>query len=169
MLNKMMAGIGAIVLVSSLTLASAADNASQKFIKEAIEGNLSEIAVGKLAEQKAKSDDVRSFGEMLVKDHSDANQKATSVAGSLGVTPPAEPNRKQKAIYDKLAKLSGDKFDRAFVKAMVDDHKADIREFEKESKQPNDPAVAFANESLPILKKHLSTAQSLSRGKSASH
>jgi|SRR5215470_10657729 len=167
MVNKMMSCIGAIALVGSVTLAAAADNASQKFIKEAIEGNLSEIAVGKLAEQKAKNDDVRSFGEMLVKDHTDANQKATSLAGSLGVTPPTEPTRKQKAIYDRLAKLSGDKFDRAFVKAMVEDHKADIREFEKEAKQPNDPAVAFANESLPVLKKHLSTAQSLARGKSA--
>jgi putative membrane protein len=78
-----------------------------------------------------------------------------------------EPNKKQKAVYDKLAKLSGDAFDREFAKAMVDDHKKDIKEFEKESKKPDDAAASFAKETLPTLQKHLETAQSLSSGKTA--
>lgn len=55
-------------------------------------------------------------------DHSDANQKATAVANQIGVTPPTEPNAKQKALYDKLSKLSGPAFDRQFAKEMVQDH-----------------------------------------------
>src|SRR5215208_2364054 len=76
--------------------APAADKASQKFITEAIQGNLAEIAVGKLAQQKGQSDGVRSFGAQLVSDHTAANDKAMSVAQSMGVSPPSEPNKKQK-------------------------------------------------------------------------
>jgi putative membrane protein len=71
-------------------------------------------------------------------------------------------------VYDRLSKLSGDNFDREFAKAMVDDHKNDIREFEKEAKKKNDPAAEFANQTLPTLRKHLEMAQSLATGKSAS-
>jgi putative membrane protein len=168
MRSKLMCAIATAALVGSATLAAAADNASKKFITEAIEGNLAEVAVGKLAQEKGKSDGVRSFGQMLATDHADANQKAVSAANSLGVTPPSQPNAKQKTIYNKLEKLSGDAFDRAFVKDMVSDHKKDVREYEKEAKKPNDPAAGYANETLPVLKKHLDAAQSLASGKSAS-
>jgi putative membrane protein len=66
---------------------------------------------------------------MLQQDHSAANDKAESVAQSVGMTPPTEPNKKQKADYDKLSKLSGDRFDRDFVNHMVVDHKKDIKEY----------------------------------------
>jgi hypothetical protein len=91
----------------------AQDKASQKFLKEAIEGNLAEVKMGELAQKNGQSDKVRSFGQMLQKDHSDANQKATAAANQLGMSPPTEPNKKQTAIYDRMSKLSGDKFDPA--------------------------------------------------------
>jgi len=81
----------------------------------------------------------------------------------MGMSPPTEPNSKQKAMYEKMSKLSGDSFDRAFAKEMVADHKKDIKEYEKEAKK-NDAAGAYAKETLPTLHKHLETAQSLSGG-----
>jgi putative membrane protein len=166
MIRKLLLGIIAAAFTGSLSVAWAADTAGQKFIKEAIQGNLAEVAVGKLAQEKGKSDGVRSFGQMLATDHAAANQKATTIANTLGVTPPTEPSTKQKRTYDKLAKLSGDAFDREFAKAMVTDHKKDIKEFEKESKA-NDAAAVFAKETLPTLHKHLEAAQSLASGKTA--
>ena len=139
----------------------AQDKASQKLLKEAIEGNLAEVQMGQLAQKNGTSDGVRSFGQMLEKDHSDANKKATDAARSLGVTPPTEPNSKQKAAYDRMSKLSGANFDRQFAKHMVDDHKKDIKEYEKASKQ-SDASGRYAKETLPTLQKHLETAQSLS-------
>ena len=125
------------------------------------------MQVGKLAQQKSQNDAVRSFGQQLVSDHSDANKKAAQVADQLGVTPPKEPNAKQKATYDKLSKLSGDAFDRAFAKEMVADHKKDIKEFEKTAKKNNDPAGQFAQATLPVLQKHLQMAESLEGGNKA--
>ena len=152
------AGLAGALVVSSASLAQ--DKADQKFLKDAMEGNLAEVKMGELAQKNGTSDGVRSFGEMLQQDHSAANEKAESVAQSMGMTPPTEPNRKQKADYDKLSKLSGDKFDREFVNHMVMDHKKDIKEFEKETKK-SDAVGSFANETLPTLRKHLDTAQSL--------
>jgi putative membrane protein len=158
-----------VAVILSTASAWGADKASQKFITEAIQGNLAEIAVGKLAQQKGESEGVRSFGSQLVSDHTAANRKAISVAQSMGVTPPSEPTSKQKTVYDRLSKLSGDNFDREFAKAMVEDHKKDVREFEKEAQKKNDPAAGFANETLPTLRKHLEMAQSLASGKPVSH
>lgn len=71
-----------------------ADKDSQKFIKAAIEGNIAEVDVGKLAQEKGKSDAVKQFGAMLVKDHSAANEKAKQAASQIGVDPvPGFPTR----------------------------------------------------------------------------
>jgi putative membrane protein len=163
----MLSVAAAAALAASVIANAAADKASEKFIKEAIQGNLAEVAVGKLAQQKGANEGVRSFGAMLVSDHSAANDKALSVAQSMGMSPPTEPTAKQKATYDRLSKLSGAQFDREFAKAMVQDHQNDIREFEKEAKKTNDPAAEFAKSTLPTLHKHLEEAQALASGKSS--
>ena len=65
-----------------------------------------------------------------------------------------------------LAKLSGTKFDRAFVKHMVADHKKDIADYSKQSKiKSSDQAVPYAIDTLPTLKTHLETAQGLAKSK----
>jgi len=143
-----------------------ADNADQKFIAEAIQGNLAEVKLGELAQQKGQSDGVKTFGQHLATDHGAANQKAMNLASQIGVTPPLEPNAKQKAIYDKLAKLSGPAFDRQFAQAMVKDHKEDIAKFQKEAKKTT-PAGGFAKEVLPDLQKHLQEAEKLTRSNTA--
>src|SRR5262245_11860028 len=125
------AGLAAVLAFPAASFGQ--DKAGQKFLKEAIEGNLAEVQMGQLAQKNGNSDGVRSFGQMLQKDHSEANQKATAAANSLGVTPPTAPNSKQKAAYDRMSKLSGAKFDSEFAKHMIDDHKKDIAEYEKAS------------------------------------
>jgi putative membrane protein len=157
-IRLLMAGVAAGLIMTSPAFAQ--DKASQKFLKAAIEGNLAEVQLGELAQKNGDSDRVRLFGQMLQKDHSAANEKAKSAANSLGMSPPSEPNSKQKAMYDRMSKLSGENFDRQFAKDMVEDHKKDIKEYEKEAKK-NDAGGAYAKEALPTLRKHLETAQSL--------
>jgi putative membrane protein len=119
----------AMAICASAAFGQAADKDSQKFIKAAIEGNYAEIDNGKLAQEKGNSDAVKQFGAMLVKDHTEANEKAKQVAGQLGVTPPTGSGVSAKAEHLKLKVLSGDTFDRSFAKGMVADHQNDIKEF----------------------------------------
>lgn len=155
----------AAALSAPVAGAWAKDSPGQAFIKKAIEGNLSEVAVGQLAQQKGSSDGVKNLGRQLETDHSSANQQAISLANSMSVTPPSEPGKQQKATYQKLSKLSGEAFDREFIKEAVADHKKDIAEYQQEAKRQNDPAAGYASQTLPALQNHLQMAQSLSNPK----
>jgi putative membrane protein len=156
--------LGAIALLVSATVVYGADKASEAFITKAIEGNFAEVEMGKLAQSNGQSDAVKSYGQMLVADHSAANDKAMQAAKSLGVTPPRGPSKKQQADHDKMAKMKGAAFDKMFAQDMVKDHKNDIAEYNKESSK-NDDAGSYAKNSLPVLQKHLEAAQALEKAK----
>ena len=153
--------IGA-ALLCSVAGVPAADKATEMFLTKAMQGNLAEVKVGQLAQQKAQSEEAKKFGQMLQMDHLEANRKAMEIAKQMGVTPANEPDALQKALYDKLSKLSGAAFDREFAKEMIDDHQKAIKEFENEAKK-NGAVGEFAKETLPHLKMHLQMAESLSK------
>lgn len=116
------AGVAAAMAFSAsaaLAQGKSADKDSVKFIKNAIEGNYAEVDTGKLAQEKGKSDAVKQFGAMLVKDHSAANDKAIAAAKQLGVDPPTGSGMTAKAEYLKLKVLTGDSFDKSFGKSVV--------------------------------------------------
>ena len=136
----------------------------QAFITKAVQGNLAEVQMGRLAQEKGHSDETKAFGQRLVTDHSHANERASAVASGIGVTPPTEPTAKQRADHDRLAKLSGASFDRAFAAHMVADHEKDVREYRAEAKK-KDAAAAYAAETLPVLEQHLQMAQGLAKAK----
>jgi putative membrane protein len=154
-----LAAFGAALFLIGLVCAVPA-KADKSFLTDVIQGNLAEISVGQLAQEKGGSDGVRNFGQMLVKDHSDNNDKAKSLAQSEGVAVPNDPTPEAKALHEKLSKLSGDAFDKEFAAAMVEGHKKVIEKFEAEAKG-NDDVAKFAQQTLPTLKHHLETAQSL--------
>jgi putative membrane protein len=159
--------IGALAFATALILApsaDAADRKAEKFVTEAMQGNRAEMEMGKLAQQNGQSDGVKQYGKMLETDHGDAANKLRAVASQIGVQPPAEPNKKQQKDHHKMMDLKGDKFDRAFIKYMVKDHKKDISQYEKAAKMKEQAVAGYANETLPVLKKHLETAESLNKG-----
>ena len=148
-----------LVLASSVAIADSPDSS---FIKSAAEGGMSEVELGQLAQQKATNPAVKDFGAMMVTDHTAANDKLKTLAASKQVALPESPSLMQKASKSKLDMMSGDSFDKSYVKGMIDDHKADIKEFQKEATEGKDPEVkAFAVATLPTLKKHLQKIQAI--------
>ena len=156
----------AIAAFLSATGAFAQDKDSQKFLTEAIQGNYAESKMGDLAQSNGQSPEVKSYGQMLITDHNAANQKAMDAAKSLGVTPPTEPNAKQKSDYAKMAKMKGAAFDKMFAQHMVLDHRKDIKAYEKAAKK-QDAAGQYAQGTLATLKTHLENAQALQTQKSS--
>lgn len=162
---KILAGFASAAAFSTLLspVALAANTRGDTFMEKAIQGNLAEIKVGQLAQQKGATESVRRFGAVLERDHSAANQEAMSAASSMGITPPGAPDAKEQVEYQRLASLSGRQFDHAFLKEMGRDHRKDIAEFKKEAKVNKGPAGNYAKASLPTLEKHLRLAESLER------
>lgn len=135
-------------------------SADMKFAMEAAMGGMEEVEMGRLAAEKGASDEVRQFGQRMVDDHSKANQELTQIASSKGMTLPAALDPKHQADVQKISALSGEAFDKAYVKMMVKDHKKDVGEFQKESTRGADPEIkAFATSTLPTLQEHLQMIQ----------
>jgi putative membrane protein len=135
--------------------------ADQSFVTDAAKGGMAEVELGKLATEKASSDQVKQFGQRMVDDHSKANEELKTLAAQKNITLPTGIDAKDKALHDRLSKLSGHEFDRAYMQAMVKDHRKDVGEFKKESTSGKDADVkAFAAKTLPTLEEHLKQAES---------
>lgn len=132
----------------------------RKFMQKAASDGLAEVQLGTLAKDKAASDEVKSFANRMVTDHGKANDQLKSVAAAKGVELPTDTDKDHKKKMDKLGKLSGPDFDRAYMKEMVSDHKKDVSAFRKEAKRAKDGDVkGFASQTLPTLEEHLAMAQ----------
>lgn len=170
---------GTVAVLSLMaTFAVAADKSDKgsqvakddrNFIMEAAQGGMMEVQMGKLAQQNGQSDAVKQFGKRLEDDHSKANQELIGIAQKLGVTPPAQLDKKHQGKVDKMSKVKAQDFDRQFAKAMVDDHQHDVKAFRKQAdKGKNAELKQFASQTVPTLEEHLKMARDLegSTGKS---
>jgi putative membrane protein len=134
--------------------------ADETFVTKAAKGGMAEVEFGKLAAERASSPEVKQFGQKMVDDHSRANDELKSIASQKNIMIPAALDAKDKATYNRLSKLSGAAFDRAYMKDMVSDHKTDISEFQYESRSGADSDVrGFATKTLPTLQEHLKMAE----------
>jgi putative membrane protein len=153
----------------STTAASATSKSSTRsatadahFAKEAAQGGMAEVKLGQLAQEKGSNDSVKSFGKRMVDDHSKAGDKLKEVASRESITLPTDLSVKDQATYDRLSKLNGAAFDRAYARDMVKDHETDVAAFQREANAGrNDSLKSFASETLPTLQDHLQQAKQM--------
>jgi len=112
-------GTSATTTTTTTESAGASQNklsqSDERMLKQLAQSHLSEIALGKLAQDKAQSDEVKSFAKKMIDDHTKARDELRELAQSKGVTLPTEPDRQQQSVEKKLSALSGDKFDRQYM------------------------------------------------------
>ena len=132
----------------------------QKFSEEAAIGGLMEVTLGELALQQAKDEQVMAFGQRMVQDHGQANEKLMAIAEQKGIQLPQELPEDAQQKYEELQQLSDAEFDRAYMDEMVKDHEKDVQAFEQQAESGQDPDLrAFAEETLPTLREHLEMAK----------
>ena len=143
-------------------VAWSADNPDMDFFKHAAEGGIAEVEAGKLAESKGSSQAVKDFGAMMVKDHSAANNQLKEIASSKGVNLPEHSGAAQMAQKVKLEVLTGDTFDKSYIKGQITAHEQTVALFKKEIASGTDAeAKSFAKETLPTLRVHLKKIQEM--------
>jgi putative membrane protein len=136
----------------------------KKFAQEAAKGNLEEVQLAKLAQQKASSDAVKQFAQKMIDDHTKANEQLQQLASRDSLTVPDRLDSKQQDTVNKLSQLSGPAFDKAYAKNMVKDHKKDVQAFRAESQLGTQANVKqFASQTLPVLQQHLELAKNLDK------
>lgn len=162
------AGAAAQTTKAPLAAASAAasgsaamGSADRMFMHKAAIGGMVEVQLGTLAQQKASSDQVKQFGARMAEDHGKANDELKQIASTKGVQLPTALDKKNQGVMDRLQKMSGAQFDKAYMSDMVSDHKEDIADFKKEAGSGKDADLkGFAAKTLPTLQEHLQMAQS---------
>jgi putative membrane protein len=151
------------MLTLSLTpLARAADapkvSAGDKmFVEKAAVGGMFEVESGKLAQDKAASQDVKDFGSKMVEDHGKANDELKGIATTEGLEVPSALDAKHQKMLDTLNGLSGAAFDKEYLKDMTAGHKATDALMEKEANSGQDTDLkAFAAKTDQTVKMHIS-------------
>lgn len=135
---------------------------ARSFAEKANQANLLEVEAGKLAEQRAENDQVKSFGQQMVQDHSNADSKLKSIAQAQNIELSDKLDAKHEAKLAKLRAEQGAAFDKTYTRMMLKDHRQDIREFERASKNVENPQMrSFAEQTLPTLREHLASAEKL--------
>jgi putative membrane protein len=141
---------------TSSTLNLSVDEDDLEFAQKAANGNIDEIALGKLALQKGSSKQVKNFGAMMIKDHGKADSKLALIAKAKDINLPKMPDTATQRTITILSAKSGNDFDKAYINYMISDHEKDIALFTDESKKLQDPDLqAFAIKTLPVLQAHL--------------
>ena len=152
----------AMAFLMPATPAAAIVESPDTFIEHAIQGDNAEIQLGRLAQQKGQSREVRDFGRQLANDHQQARTEALDVARSMRLRQPnQELMPEAQREYDRLQRLSGEEFDREFLRIMIQDHRQDVQNFQDEASARNGRVSRLAQNQLPTLQHHLDMAQSI--------
>lgn len=154
------AAFGAALMVVAGALPAAAMDDST-FLQTVIGVNLAEIQMGQLAQTNSQDAGVKAYGQMLVTDHTAANQKATALAQAANVQVPNAPSAADQDAYNQVKGLTGTDFDKMFLQDMVKGHTDAIAMFKDKADDSTNDVSSFAKDTLPTLQKHLDQANSL--------
>ena len=161
-------GSGLFLAATCFALLGQSSGPDVVFAKKAAAGGMAEVKLGQLAQEKGSSEAVKAFGKRMELDHSKADDELKEVASKSNIDLPPDLNKKDQATYDRLSKLSGAAFDRAYAQDMVTDHQEDIAEFKKEAGGgQNEDIKKFASSTLPTLEDHLRQAREMEKSVTA--
>ena len=135
------------------------------FVRSVAESSATEVQLGKLAQEKASSDAVKDLGKRMVEAHTQTGQQMKQAATALNIQVPVDPPKKAKKAEDKLTKLTGPEFDRAYAKMAADEQKQAVKQFEREAKNGRVPGMKdFAAKNLPAEQERQKQAEELAGG-----
>jgi putative membrane protein len=142
---------------------------SAAILQQIHRANLKEIEIGKIAEQKASSDEVRAYADQLVKDHTSADQMVMAAAQKKGAhLRDLAAGRRPRGKAADLSSASGAQFDRIFLEQTSADHKKLISLLQQEREDASDDDVeALIDKIVPILQQHHDLAQILMKKEQA--
>ena len=150
----------------------AAQSADQPFVTKLAGVGMAEVELGTLAKDKASSREVKAFAQRMIDEHTKAGNELKAIADRKHLAWPAALPADAVALKGKLSQLSGAAFDRAYIDAMVDGHRAALSDVRSEAQSGADPDVkAWASKASSTVQAHLTHAQDQQRelGKAATH
>jgi putative membrane protein len=149
-----------VILILSSTIAVRAEDSfsavDKAFVAKVSQGGMYEVELGKLAETKAQTQDIKDQGNTEAHDHMLVGDKLMSIVESNGMEFPKQLNAEFQARLDAITALPSNKFESAYIEDMKKIHAADGAAFAKETTSGSNPDLkAFAAETYRIVQRHL--------------
>ena len=150
-----------LIAATVLAPAAAAAAPTAQFVRNAIEGNYSEVTLGRQIERRGATPQVRGFGAMLVRDHGKGLAQAQAIAARTHLRIPAMLTPEARRELALLQRLDGRSFDREARRYMIDDHRKDIAEFKAQVRSGDRATAGYAAATVPVMQHHLAVAKAL--------
>ena len=158
---KNIAFIGSLAVLTFSSSGSAApadpfSEADKAFVAKVSQGGMYEVALGKLAESRATTQDVKDSGNTEAHDHMLVGDKLKSIVVANGMEFPAALNDSFQSRLNAIGALPAGQFDAAYIQDMKKIHEADGAAFAREATSGTNPDLkAFASETYRIVQRHL--------------
>jgi putative membrane protein len=165
------AGAGATTGDAPATDAAAASAArvvaaDRDFLSMAASSGTMEVEASRLALERSKNQQVRTFAQRMVDEHSKTNESLHAVAMSVGMTDlPSAMMATHSGHLERLRALQGQAFDREYAAQVgVAGHTEALALFDRASSEGSHQHIkTFAEKTLPALRDHLQEAQSVAK------
>jgi putative membrane protein len=136
----------------------------RSFMMKAARASTNEVALSQLADSRASNPDVKTFAQMMITDHDQANSDLQALSTSKGIDISKPVDGGKKDDVSSLSSKSGVDFDKAYAKIMVSAHEGAVGLFKGEVADGKDPdVVAFAKKYVDTLSMHLEHAKALEK------
>lgn len=144
--------------------AGPATDVDKEFVKEAAASGNTEVLAAQIALNTSSNQRVKDYANMMIADHSKANEELKKMAAQKNMMLPDSVMAKQHDELASLRKLSASNFDKMYMTMMVTDHEATVRNFENATQRLDDAELrAWASKTLPHLRMHLDSARALQK------
>lgn len=125
------------------------------FAVMASSSDMLEVALGKLAQQKAIALDVKDWGKQMIQEHEESGRRLSEIASRAGIQLPTNMGVDDRKIYDDIDDRKYLGFDKKYMRDLQELHERTIKRYaEATTKLSNPELLAFATEMLPKLRAH---------------
>jgi putative membrane protein len=125
------------------------------FAVMASSSDMLEVALGKLAQQKAIALDVKDWGKQMIQEHEESGRRLSEIAGRAGIQLPVNMGVDDRKVYDDIDDRKYLGFDKKYMRDLQELHERTIKRYaEATTKLSNPELLAFATEMLPKLRAH---------------
>lgn len=127
------------------------------FVATMAGSDMFEIESGRLAQSNATDTELRSFGEMLVKDHqkSSADLKTAAAAALPDLALPATMPPELEAKLNALKAAKGPEFDSLFRLQQIEAHTQALATLQAQASGQPQVLADFAKKTAPVVQSHL--------------
>jgi putative membrane protein len=136
---------------------------NDSFVKKVTIANRAEIDLANMAITKTEDAKIKSFAQRMLKDHTAAGTELQQIAQSKNIEIPKDLDHASKSAEEKLGKLTGADFDKAYSKEMKEAHDKTVALFTAaaDDKSLDSELKQFAVKMLPTLRDHQHQAHQL--------